>query len=447
MTENNYHIQALIQELEWIADLINRRISNYFQPENSFFELESVSPPELPAQSNLAKMHAEYELSLAERVILALVLAPNIRPQLLDNFCIKNKALDRGFSEFGGVFGDKHGGFLPTAETALFLLAGGDVQRRIQASMYLEPLASLRRLGVVRVGRVSSDEPKYSAPIFLEDHTLEYLQTGRTYSPELSAEFPAKLIETSLEWEDLVLDEDVLTRIDEVKAWIIHEKFLLQEWGLERKLKKGFRCLFYGPPGTGKTLTASLLGKATGMPVYRVDLSLVVSKYIGETEKNLSKIFERAESQRWILFFDEADALFGKRVQASSSNDRFANQEIAYLLQRIEDFDGLVILASNIKGNIDEAFARRFQSMIYFPLPEKEERLMLWQSYFNGSLPIDPAIDFKPLADRYEISGGNIVNILRFSCIKAVERDHKLVMHDDIMEGLRREFKQLGRTV
>ncbi|MEO9964783.1 MAG: ATP-binding protein [Reichenbachiella sp.] len=447
MSNNSNHAQALTLELEWISHLINQRISSYFQPEKGIFKLESVSPPVLPSASNLAKLHEENNLSIPERIILALAIIPNLKPQLLDNFCIKNKALDRGFSEFGGIFGDQHGGFLPTAETALFLLSGGDLNQRIG---YMESLAyhgALRKSGILKMGKSPTGEPVLSAPIFIDDHVMEYLQTGQEYTPEMSAEFPAKIIDTSLEWDDLVLDEEVLNRIEEVKSWVVHEKFLLEEWGLSRKLKKGFRCLFYGPPGTGKTLTASLLGKATGMPVYRVDLSLVVSKYIGETEKNLSRIFDMAEHKKWILFFDEADALFGKRVQTSSSNDRFANQEIAFLLQRIEDFDGLIILASNIKGNIDEAFARRFQSMIYFPLPEKEERLLLWKSYFNGNLPIDPDIDFKPLADEYELSGGNIVNILRFSCIKAVEREHQQVQEEDIVEGLRREFRQLGRTV
>lgn len=447
MNNNIHHAEALALELEWMADLINRRISSYFQPENGTFDIESVPPPALPQGSNWSELINENNLSLPERIILALAMIPSLRPQLLDNFCIKNKTLDRGFSEFGGILGDRHGGFLPTAETAVFILAGDNLPLRIQAIAYLEHDGVLRRSGMLRLGKVATGEPKLAAAIYIDDHTLEFLQTGKTYTPEMSTEFPAKLIETSLNWEDLVLDEEVLARIDEVKAWVVHEKFLLEDWQLAHKLKRGFRCLFYGPPGTGKTLTASLLGKATQMPVYRVDLSLVVSKYIGETEKNLSKIFDMAESKRWILFFDEADALFGKRVQTSSSNDRFANQEIAFLLQRIEDFDGLIILASNIKGNIDEAFARRFQSMIYFPLPEKEERLLLWKSYFSGSLPVDSSIDFKALADDYELSGGNIVNILRFSCIKAVEREHKQVLKEDIIEGLRREFRQLGRTV
>ncbi|MEQ9230759.1 MAG: ATP-binding protein, partial [Cyclobacteriaceae bacterium] len=182
-------------------------------------------------------------------------------------------------------------------------------------------------------------------------------------------------------------------------------------------------------------------------PVYRVDLSLIVSKYIGETEKNLAKVFDLAESKRWILFFDEADALFGQRVQTSSSNDRHSNQEVAFLLQRIEDFDGLVILATNFKTNLDEAFARRFQSMVYFPTPDKEERLALWQSYFNGKLPVEKGIDFQKISEDFEVTGGNIVNVLRYASVKAAGYETKAVKEKDILEGVKREMKQMGRSV
>ena len=144
---------------------------------------------------------------------------------------------------------------------------------------------------------------------------------------------------------------------------------MLIEWQLNRYVSGGYRVLFHGPPGTGKSMTVRLLGKNSGRDVFRVDLSQVVSKYIGETEKNLSRIFDKAELRDWILFFDEADALFGKRTDIKDAHDRFANQEISFLLQRIEDFSGLVILATNLKSNLDEAFLRRFQSVVYFNVP------------------------------------------------------------------------------
>src|SRR5204863_2251929 len=141
-----------------------------------------------------------------------------------------------------------------------------------------------------------------------------------------------------------------------------------------------------GPPGTGKTLTAGLLGKEFNKDVYRVDLSQIVSKYIGETEKNLSKIFDRAEHKDWILFFDEADALFGKRTNVQSSHDKYANQEVSYLLQRVEDYAGLLILSSNFKNNLDDAFIRRFHEVVHFPLPDARQRLILWEKSLPSSL-------------------------------------------------------------
>jgi SpoVK/Ycf46/Vps4 family AAA+-type ATPase len=238
-----------------------------------------------------------------------------------------------------------------------------------------------------------------------------------------------------------------MDEVEEIRAWIEHRHTLLRDWGLERKIKPGFRSLFYGPPGTGKTLTASLLGKSTGLDVYRVDLSLVVSKYIGETEKNLASVFDQAERNDWILFFDEADALFGKRTQTSSAHDRYANQEVAYLLQRVEDFAGVVILASNLKGNIDEAFARRFQSMIHFPLPGPEERLRLWRSAFPNPSRLEPTVNLARIAEEYEISGGAIVNVLRSSSLATLRRGNGLIRTEDIYHGIRREFRKDGKVV
>lgn len=183
---------------------------------------------------------------------------------------------------------------------------------------------------------------------------------------------PVERITTELEWEDLVLPDQAMKDLEEIVVWTRHRQTVQEDWRLKRRLKPGFCSFFYGPPGTGKTLAAALLGKKTGLEVYRVDMSRVVSKYIGETEKNLASLFDQAEKSNWILFFDEADSLFGKRTEVSDAHDRYANQELAYLLQRIEDYPGIVILASNLNASIDKAFARRFQSVIHFPLPVQD---------------------------------------------------------------------------
>jgi SpoVK/Ycf46/Vps4 family AAA+-type ATPase len=222
----------------------------------------------------------------------------------------------------------------------------------------------------------------------------------------------------------------------------------MQGWQLKKRLKPGYRVLFHGPPGTGKTLTACLLGKGTGDPVYRIDLSKVVSKWIGETEKNLAALFDRAEQGGMILFFDEADSLFGKRTETRTANDRSANQQIAYLLQRIEDFPGLVILASNLRSNIDEAFSRRFESIVSFPIPNAEQRLRLWEDNFRDKpYPLAKGIDLEKIARDYEVSGGSIVNVLRYACLRAVTRTPQVIEQYDLVAGIRRELRKDGKFV
>ena len=199
------------------------------------------------------------------------------------------------------------------------------------------------------------------------------------------------------------------------------------------------------PPGTGKTLTATLLGNETGKPVFRIDLSMVISKYIGETEKNLSNLFDKAQNKNWILFFDEADALFGKRTSVKDAHDRYANQEVAYLLQRIEDYPGLTILASNFKSNIDDAFLRRFNAIIYFPMPQYEERLTLWQKAFPEQVHFAQDVNFEQLAKQYPLSGSHIMNIVHYVCLQSLVKKTTLVTQASVVQGIQREIAKEGK--
>jgi SpoVK/Ycf46/Vps4 family AAA+-type ATPase len=214
---------------------------------------------------------------------------------------------------------------------------------------------------------------------------------------------------------------------------------------MRKYLKPGYRSLFFGPPGTGKTLSAALLGKVTGYDVFRIDLSMMVSKFIGETEKNLAQIFDRGLERNWILFFDEADALFGKRTQTTSSHDRYANQEVSYLLQRIEDYPGMVILATNFKHNIDSAFMRRFQSVVQFVKPDPKQRQMLWQLALTPQIPIEGPLNLEGLAEQYELTGGEIVNAIRHAALLAVEADPAVLTLDHLLAGIKRELTKDGR--
>jgi SpoVK/Ycf46/Vps4 family AAA+-type ATPase len=185
------------------------------------------------------------------------------------------------------------------------------------------------------------------------------------------------------------------------------------------------------------------LGKRLGLEVRRVDLSQTVSKYIGETEKNLSAVMDRAEQRNWLLLFDEADALFGKRSESQSSHDRYANQEVAYLLQRLETFAGVVILATNLPNNLDEAFLRRFESVVYFPLPGPEQRLRLWQEAFSERARLDANLEM--IAERHEISGGLILNVVRQVSLQAIASGGSTIQEADLQRAIRRELEKEGK--
>jgi AAA+ superfamily predicted ATPase len=366
---------------------------------------------------------------------------------VLDLFFVRNKNLDRGFTEFGGWQGKQHGGFLPTGETAMFLAECGDLARRIALLELFDSSHPFARAGILRLESDASNEPQLSGSLQLSAEALQRLCTGVSHKPDYSIQFPAKLIETPLTWDDLVLAPEVMDQIDVIRAWLVHGETIMNDWGLRSSIKPGYRCLLYGPPGTGKTLTASLIGKSVNADVYRIDLSMVVSKYIGETEKNLARVFDQAQSRNWILFFDEADALFGKRTAASSSNDRHANQEVAYLLQRVEDFPGIVILATNLRANIDEAFSRRFQSIVYFPMPDAAERRRLWLGLMNGGSRFAKDVNVEELAERYELSGGAISNVLRAAAIEAIRGGRSQIAPTDLHVGLSRELRKEGKTL
>ena len=265
--------------------------------------------------------------------------------------------------------------------------------------------------------------------------------------PAFGFAFPARRMETQQDWDDLVLDPQTLAEVKRLEAWLKHGDTLIKDWGMRRKIKPGFRALFYGPPGTGKSLAASLLGKSNDRDVYSVDLSMVVSKFIGETEKNLSNLFAKAENKNWILFFDEADALFGKRTEVKDSHDRYANQEVSYLLQRLESFPGLAIVALSLKGNIDGAFIRRFQSIVHFPMPGARQRLMLWQKAFPEKVELGNDIDLEILAEDFELSGENIINVVQSSCLRALSENSNQIKMPYIVEAVRNEFRKAGNTI
>ena len=320
------------ENIEWFEAVLQVTIGVYFKQQG--FEDTSVGRLRLPSSKWLEEATGHEDVSFEERAVVMLALMPHIKPQALDSFFFQNGTLDRQFTQFGGWKGLSHGGFLPTGETAVFIIAGDDPVKRCDVIRMFQRDHWFYTSNILRLEGANEGEPFLSGQLRVSEDFLSRILLDTDYKPDYSTGFPAKRVTTELEWKDLVLDYRVSAELEEINTWIAAHRTVMETWGLSRFLKAGYRSLFYGPPGTGKTLAATLLGKKNGMDVYRVDLSMIVSKYIGETEKNLARVFDMAENRNWILFFDEADALFGKRTTTNTSNDRHANQEVAYLLQR-----------------------------------------------------------------------------------------------------------------
>jgi AAA+ superfamily predicted ATPase len=250
------------------------------------------------------------------------------------------------------------------------------------------------------------------------------------------------------ERHELVVPPQVRTELDLAIAWVRHQHHVLGDWGFARRLPagRGLTALFSGPPGTGKTMAVQVLAGELGLDLYRVDLSRVMSKYIGETEKHLGQLFDEAHASGVILFFDEADALFGKRSEVKDAHDRYANVEIGYLLQRMEEHDGVTILATNRARDMDEAFLRRFHIMADFPMPGEADRLRIWEGMFPKEAAREPNLDFAPLARDYEMTGGEIKNAALASAYLAAAGGKPVAM-EHVLHALRRELLKSGRVV
>lgn len=249
-------------------------------------------------------------------------------------------------------------------------------------------------------------------------------------------------------WDDIVLPADRMQQLREIVNQIKYRAKVYEEWGFDRKLAmgKGLNALFAGPSGTGKTMAADIMAGELGLDLYKIDLSNVVSKYIGETEKNLARIFTEAETSNAILFFDEADALFGKRSEVRDSHDRYANIETSYLLQRMEEYEGMTILATNLSKNLDDAFVRRMHFAIEFPFPDEKYRRQIWEKIWPAETPREPALDLAYLARSFEMAGGNIRNIALAAAFLAAD-EGGVVQMGHLIRAVQREYQKMGKVV
>ena len=247
-------------------------------------------------------------------------------------------------------------------------------------------------------------------------------------------------------WADVVLPEDITDSLLELTARVRHRKKVYEQWGFDRSMttSRGITALFAGSPGTGKTMVAGVIARDLGLELYRVDVSRITSKWIGETEKNLGSLFDAAEDGQVMLLFDEADSLFAKRTEVKSSVDRYANMEVNYLLQRLDSFEGIAILTTNFGNAIDPAFKRRLTYRVTFPFPDEEMREQLWRSLIPPQVPIQGTIDFASLSQRFRLSGGYIRNAALRAAFLAAEEGSALT-HEHLERAIRMEFREIGK--
>lgn len=310
--------------------------------------------------------------------------------------------------------------------SACFNLTGGQIVRAVRMA---EQIASVRDSENVRV--------------LLTD----LVASSRVQSQPALVSL-AKKIQPNYTWDDIVLPEDNLAQLREICQRVRHRHKVLGEWGFNRKLSqgKGVNALFAGPSGTGKTMAAEIIANELRLELYKIDLSGIVSKYIGETEKNLDRIFTGAAHSSVILFFDEADALFGKRSEVRDSHDRYANIEISYLLQKMEQYEGIAILATNLRQNLDDSFVRRLTFSVNFPFPDEKNRLNIWQGIWPETTPVDGGVDLHFLAKQFKLSGGNIKNAAMAAAFLAAENGNRVNM-EHILQAIRREYQKMGKAL
>jgi AAA+ superfamily predicted ATPase len=406
---------------------LERRLRTHFSQGTTAGPPEDgMDVPWLPDDSAFGRFVRECARDEEARLLVLLALAPSMKPDFFDRILQGVSPGAGEHPEFGGLRGRQHRGFIPTGDTALFLLGGDDLDARARWQTLLCGDHPLVQKGIVSLDEAPEGDPPMSGRLTLDSDYAERFISGKVRAPRLSMRFPARRLDTSLDWDDVVLPPRTLAEIRGLENWIRQGEVLMNQWNMRHKLRPGCRALFFGPPGTGKTLTATVLGKVTGRQVYKVDLSSVVSKYIGETEKNLAQVFAAADPGGAVLLFDEADALFGKRSEVKDSHDRYANLEISYLLQRMENYRGLAILTTNNEEALDPAFTRRLRTIVQFPFPDAAMRERIWQRIFPTRTPIE-ALRPDRLA-RPQFSGGTIRNVALTAAFLAAEEQQPVGM-------------------
>jgi AAA+ superfamily predicted ATPase len=440
------NVEVIESDIDILRELFRQRFG---QSENPAAPIEwPALDPEAGPYSNIC-----CKLSAAERTLLLFSLLPHYAPEVLRELIAPvQQGLIIANAHVGGYVKRTSQQFIPTLQTILFACAGTD---KAEQQLFYRALAlegSLLKRQIISLRSFEYSEPVISDKELIPDLAEEYVHfilQGRQPRPDFGKNFPAKILVTDKEWDQLVLNPVTKRNVNLLIDWVEHGVSFSNE--TKGFFNPGFPALFYGPPGTGKSLSAALIGKHCGLNVFRVDASRIVSKYIGETEKNLVALFERMklendrELKKPILFFDEADVLFSKRTEVKDAKDKWANMETSVLLPLIEEYGGLVIVATNLEYNLDPAMDRRFQLKIKFPALSYNERVLVWDKGLPPAYSYPASNSSSELA-RYKLSPASIINVLKGGCMAAHKRGSKIVTGKDMEHYISLEFGKSGLT-
>lgn len=449
--EMRANVDLIDADIERLKSLLSFRLQNTSDPTDAdkeyFPSRWPVGPTSLPYGALTQNLKGE------ERLLLLLSLLPHYAPEALNAMVASvQKGVIIEHPHLRGNVNHVSLDYIPTLQTILFLMSGTDKSEQQSSYRRLMFDGTLLKQQVVSLQPFLPNEPVRSDRELIPEIAGEYVQYllhGRIPRPDFGKNFPAKLLTTNKNWDQLILNQHTTRQVELLIDWIEYGTAFTQE--SVGYFGPGYPALFFGPPGTGKSMTAALIGKRCGVHVYRVDASRIVSKYIGETEKNIVQLFNRMkmENQRHekkaVLFFDEADVLFSKRTEVKDAKDKWANMETSVLLPLVEEYDGLVIVATNLERNLDDAMDRRFQLKIKFPFPKYEDRLLVWKNALPPSYQYPNSKAAEKLA-QYHLSPAAIINVLKGCCLQARKNGTQVLVTKDLDYYIKTEFAKSGLT-
>lgn len=424
------------------AHWLTERIGQVLYSEGS---LELDSFPVADPETAFGKLILEHGFTKEESVLLCLALTAVFAPELLRDLASACKE-EELVAYIGGFSAKGTGLFCPTVRTAVFLIAGKNLEKRSQYASYFHNRQNIFTSGIVSAQPLSPTSVFLDHQLVFSDQFLGTVLKGDLPRLDADAGFPVRRGKSAHLLEDVILNKKTHTQISKLRRFA---KNMTRLWEIDTKgkVRSNFISIFSGDPGTGKSHAAEAIGNEIGLPVYKVNFAQMVSKYIGETEKNLEKVFDRFDKQPSILFFDEAESIFSKRTEVGDSHDQHANNLQSYLLQKVEEFNGIIILATNVQNltqYFDRAFQRRFRLIVEFDFPDYPERLEIWKRSLFAPFTFEEGLPEK-LAKNYQLSGGSIYNIVSDGVIEALEKETELITFGLLETAFADEFKKTMR--